>query len=85
MSRYTKTHPKEAHLRIAYGYDFPQQAYFYGIFDSTKEDENGDEKIVSDLEKYFVGCSRNELFEKLQEFEAPEKHTSMVALDLPIE
>ena len=70
-------HIKKIDNRILiYGHD-PQAGYFYEIWDYDKDSVNG---LIEDGEQR-QGITRNEIIEKLEEFDVPTGHVHSIVFN----
>ena len=81
MSRYTKKieGPSGDEHILAWGFD-ETFGYWYEIYNTYDEEPIIDKSSVGGLNGV---CDRGEFLEMLVEYDCPEKHKKMVALDYP--
>jgi hypothetical protein len=72
-----ETNEVHVHVDINWGFD-QVLGYWYDII----ETKNGEETIIEDWSSKTHGGSRSTMLEFLIKYNCPEKHRSMVALDM---
>lgn len=79
MSRYVKQ--MEDGTSVAYGFD-KALGYFIDVF--GPEDEEGISQMIVEESSFLSGMSNGKMVELMQEYQLPEEHINLVALDLEI-
>ena len=78
-SRMHGVETNEVHVHVDINWGFDQVlGYWYDII----ETKNGEETIIEDWSSTVDGGSRSTMLEFLIKYNCPEKHRSMVALDM---
>ena len=82
MSRYALLVKKDKKIySVAYGYDRPLLEYFIQVFDTSIADE--DSSCILWKGSYMSNLSNSKMLELFEQWNVPEEHLQMVALDLP--
>jgi hypothetical protein len=79
MSRYVKK--EQDGSTVAYGFD-KALGYFIDVF--GPEDEEGISQMIVEESSLFSGMSNGKMVELMQNYQLPEAHINLVALDLEI-
>ncbi len=79
MSRYLKK--EQDGSTVAYGFD-KALGYFIDVF--GPEDEEGISQMIVEESSFLSGMSNGKMIELMQEYQLPEEHINLVALDLEI-
>jgi len=79
MSRYLKK--EQDGSTVAYGFD-RALGYFIDVF--GPEDEEGISQMIVEESSLLSGMSNGKMIELMQEYQLPEAHINLVALDLEI-
>ena len=79
MSRFTKQ--LEDGKEVAYGFDHAF-GYFLDVFDGETED--GEDNIIVQESSFATRLTNGRMVELMMEYDLPEDHIHMVAMDLPI-